>query len=297
MPTRKAAASTDHDPLVKGLSTSISVSDLCASAGSMQGACYSDMCAIGGDATDEIADGYQTALATSTELASIAAGTSTWTPTEAPTTKSPSPSPSATPTEFPTLVPSAFPTRTPTFPDHLTASPCIPRPTSVPSQATFEYRGWALWNQNEQAHSAQESSMDAACASKYSGSRAITMDELVGASPVKNLPASNPTSHWLIPKCGNVESKFCWGYTPARNARMCVYPSWALPKVVPTIPYGDNSYVERSDKEGIKGWTTYCWSNQRSTLCVASGGGLSSFEIPEPEEVPESLGPMNTADR
>jgi hypothetical protein len=30
---------------------------------------------------------------------------------------------------------------------------------------------------------------------------------------------------------------------------------------------------------------------------VASGGGLSSFEIPEPEEVPESLGPMNTADR
>lgn len=40
----------------------------------MQGACYSDMCAIGGDATDAIADGYQTALATSTELASIAAG-------------------------------------------------------------------------------------------------------------------------------------------------------------------------------------------------------------------------------
>ena len=40
----------------------------------MQGACYSDMCAIGGDATNEIADGYQTALATSTELASITAG-------------------------------------------------------------------------------------------------------------------------------------------------------------------------------------------------------------------------------
>jgi hypothetical protein len=48
--------------------------DLCASAGSMQGACYSDMCAIGGNATSQISDGYQTALATSTELASIAAG-------------------------------------------------------------------------------------------------------------------------------------------------------------------------------------------------------------------------------
>jgi hypothetical protein len=40
----------------------------------MQDACFKDMCAIGGDATSQIADNYETALATSTNLASIAAG-------------------------------------------------------------------------------------------------------------------------------------------------------------------------------------------------------------------------------
>jgi len=133
--TARIAMQAAADLCLTNATLNKTATDLCASAGSMQGACYSDMCAIGGDAASQISDGYQTALATSTELASIAAGTSTWTPTEAPTTKSPSPSPSATPTEFPTLVPSVLPSLTPTFPDHLTAAPCVPRPSPAPSPA------------------------------------------------------------------------------------------------------------------------------------------------------------------
>jgi hypothetical protein len=40
----------------------------------MQGACFKDMCAIGGDATDQIATNYQTALATSVLFESIVSG-------------------------------------------------------------------------------------------------------------------------------------------------------------------------------------------------------------------------------
>ena len=47
---------------------------LCESAGEMQGACFKDMCAIGGDATDQIATNYQTALATSVLFESIVSG-------------------------------------------------------------------------------------------------------------------------------------------------------------------------------------------------------------------------------
>ena len=47
---------------------------LCASAGEMQDACFKDMCAIGGDATDQIATNYETALATSVMFESIVSG-------------------------------------------------------------------------------------------------------------------------------------------------------------------------------------------------------------------------------
>jgi len=128
------------------------------------------------------------------------------------------------------------------------------------TKKVFAYKGWALWSQNRQAHATQERLMNAACATKFKGSRAITIRELVSSSTIVGKPSKNPTSHYLVPTCGSVPARFC--QKVSNNARFCLNPRVKLPSTIPP-----------------SGWNPNCYSSTRSTLCVGQSKSLKSARI------------------
>jgi len=104
------------------------------------------------------------------------------------------------------------------------------------------FRGFASWSQTASSQSdvEQDTAMDAACDSAYSGSAAATMEELVSGT-ISGLPATNTTSRWALGRCPQ-----CEGASHAAcvdgHARNCVSPGDAWPTTASPWPTEDNCH-------------------------------------------------------
>jgi hypothetical protein len=112
------------------------------------------------------------------------------------------------------------------------------------------YAGTANWMQTaSMTHAAQDAAMDAACATAFAGSRAVTMDQMV-TSTIVGRPATNATGLWLLGRCPNCQGNVCGGCASG-FARNCVTPGNAIPTVSNPWPSERN-----------------CIVGTRSTMCV-----------------------------
>lgn len=116
--------------------------------------------------------------------------------------------------------------------------------------SSLTFVGYVNWTQacQTQSDAAQDALMDSTCASMFAGSRAATVDEIVGRR-IASMPATSGATGWLIPKCPN-----CAGTANAAcvsgHARLCVDPGAAFPSSLP--------------------WTgnPNCYQTSRSAMCV-----------------------------
>jgi hypothetical protein len=115
--------------------------------------------------------------------------------------------------------------------------------------SALTFVGYINWTQScqTQTDAAQDALMDSTCNSSFPGSRAATIDEIVGRS-IASMPATNGATSWLIPKCPN-----CAGTAQSvclsGHARRCVDPGAAFPTSL---------------------WTgnPNCYQTSRSAMCV-----------------------------
>lgn len=112
------------------------------------------------------------------------------------------------------------------------------------------YVGFANWSQSASSmnDAAQDAAMNSACASAYAGSRAATIDEIIGGLII-GIPATNTSGQYLLGRCPNCAGSAHTGCIEG-HARNCVRPSEAWPTSLP--------------------WTSEpnCHSSSRSAACV-----------------------------
>jgi len=112
------------------------------------------------------------------------------------------------------------------------------------------YLGYATWRQSAgtQTDAQQDTLMNAACATAYSGSRAAKTDELM-SRVIIGLPSTNTSGRYLVARCPSCEGRAHTGCASG-HARNCTAPSAVWPSSLP--------------------WTseTNCHTSSRSTICV-----------------------------